>query len=251
MHTEFVARRAVRILGVDYPPGAVIDDANIPTRVLSALTSTRRIAQRISNGDGTLAGNDVPIDPTGTRDLPHSMIQPGSGPSGLYAPETVIRSGYERLTFRPTGEEPRGPNRPPYEPDPAHDPLPPPIAPPGGPINDPVPNPQPDVPEPPSKAPEAPDEASGGDRGAEVDPLPWRRAWQAGVAVRPGFTGTFRAYLMARCASAGIITSGSVTDLLERMTNARIKPVPKVATMRPVGEGKSHGRPRKQRETNP
>jgi hypothetical protein len=256
MHTEFVARRAVRILGVDYQPGAVIDDTSIPPGVLATLTSTRRIAQRVS--DGTVV--DIPIDTTGSRSLPpHPMVQPGSGPSGLYDPDhplvartllvddTVIRSGYEPLTFRSIGrEEERGPNRPPYEPQEVPEGIPPPSAPPGGPAGDPAPNHQPDPPEPPSEAPEAHDARMEG-----IDALPWRAAWQAGVAIRSGFTGTFRAYLMARCASAGIVTSGSVTDLLARLTEVGIQPEPVVATKRPVGAGKAHGRPRKQREATP
>lgn len=195
MHTEFVARRSVRILGIDYEPGEVIDDGNIPASVLATLTSTRRILQRIQNDDGTPNPEArFPIDATGARRLPPVTA----------TPETSVP------VFQP--RRPQEPSDGPPAPGPAPDGSEP--APPPG-----------DAGEPSQPLPVA---ADAGDADEifedEPDPQPWREAWQHGKGVRQTFTGTFRSYLMARAAKAKLITTGSVRDLLFRLTDAEIDP---------------------------
>lgn len=57
---QFVARRDILILGKLYNVGDVVDDPEIPPRVLSSLTNTRKIAQRIIKAPAPAAPEKAP-----------------------------------------------------------------------------------------------------------------------------------------------------------------------------------------------
>lgn len=94
MQVEFVARRQVRIFGIDYAPGDIINDPNISPRVLNSLISTRRIGQRINGkadlGPNILGGARIEAAAPPPPEQPDELPPPAEPEPSTDAPQTLV-----------------------------------------------------------------------------------------------------------------------------------------------------------------